>query len=559
MQKEFKNLLKVLIALIIVLLFFSVIRAYFYFSNQSVFSGNLHLFPAFIYGLVYDIRFVLWINSPVLFLFFFPFRIRNTVFWQGIVKILFLLINFSVLLFYLLSAKFYSVLSPDFLMLSESDDFILSLLLSLSKLRFGFLNVWDVLLFSAFAFIVLWQIFPSINIMLFERTKSNKLTRYALSILTIIIFLLGIYEHKYKPGNWQTSLYRYENQPSALLSINNSYKLMHLYFFPPEEIPLNINSTQIENLFSADKVYTSTHKNTKNVILLNIHSDKQSVEEFMNALKASGFNIHQSRNFYATHKTDISQADELLLSLPAFTNKPVYQSKFVFNRFRSIADILRENNYQTIWVGNQDIDKRIQAKKNFYGFDVLIAQTGFDNLLSELNKKINELNRNYFIFIDLKDEFQGIGDFLSNAYFNKNSFIIINLIPAVKQDFVFGKTLFLLPGKNTEPVFQRDTLTDVDIFPSLIDYLGINTKFTAFGESIFKKQGEELFQYTGNDYLLLNDSLLLRYNGVSTKWLINYKKDPDEYYDLQDNYPVQKIRMENKIRAILQEYKNKLY
>ncbi len=559
MQKEFKNLIKVLIALIIVLLFFSVIRVYFYFSNQSVFSENLHLLPAFSSGLIYDFRFILWINSPVLFLFFYPFRIRNTVFWQGIVKILFLLINFSVLLFYLFTAKFYRVLISGFLSISESNDFIRSLLLHFSKIKFSFSNIWDLVLFSAFAFIVLWQIFPSINNMLFERTKSNKLTRYAFSFSAILIFLLGIYVHKYKVETWQTSLFRYVNRPTALLSINNSYKLMHLYFAGKEEIPKNINSTQIDNLFSTDKIYTSTLENKKNIVLLNIRLNHSSAGEFMNTIKVAGFNLHVSRNFYAMHKVDVLQPDELLLSLPAFMNKALYQSKFAFNRFRTIADILRENNYQTIWVSNQNIDKRIQAEKNFYGFDVLIAQTDFDNVLLELNKEINELKQNYFIFIDLKDDFQGIGDFLSNAYFNKNSLIIINLIPLVKQDFVFGKTLFLLPGNNTEPLYRRDTLTDMDIFPSIIDYLGINTKFTGFGESIFRKLGKELFQYTGNDYLLLNDSLLLRYNGVSTKWLINYKKDPDEYYDLQDNYPVQKIRMENKIRAIIKAYKNELY
>lgn len=559
MQKEFKNLLKVLISLIIVLLFFSIIRVYFYFSNQNIFTGNLNLPEAFLYGLCYDFLFVLWINGAVLFLFFFPFRIRNTIFWQGIVKILFVLINFSALLFSLLSAKFYSVLSKQFLALSESDDFISSVFRSLSKLKYSFYNVWDIVLFSAFAFIVLWQIFPSINNMLFERTKSNKITRYTLSFLGILIFLFGIYEHKYQTKRWQTSVFRYINRPTALLSINNSYKLLHLYLAEKEKIQKNNNSVQNGNLFSIHQVYKSAFENKVNPIIINIRLHKPADDELMHELSVSGYNIHLCKNFYVKRTLEIQHCDELLLSFPGFINKALYQSKFAFNSFQSIADILREHNYYNIWVSNQVGNRKMYAEKNFYGFDDLIAHEDFDKLMLELNETLQHINRNYFIFMNFEGAFSGIEDFLTNKYFQENSLIIVNIIPSGKRDYGFAKTLILVPENNSQPIYIQDTITNLDVFPGIIDYLGINAKFTSFGQSIFKKQSKELFQYTGKEYILLKDSLLLRYNGISTKWLVNYKKDPDEYYDVQDNYPVQKIQMENKIRAIIHEYKNSLY
>ncbi|MCF6242137.1 MAG: hypothetical protein L3J74_12425 [Bacteroidales bacterium] len=558
MQKEFKNLLKILIAFIVVLLFFSAIRVYFYFSNQSLFTGNIHLLKAFLLGLFYDFRFILWINSPVFFLFFFPFRIRNTLFWQGIVRILFLVINFSFLLFYLFSAKFYSVLSDDFLSISESNNVIPALFKSVSQIRYNFFNSWDLLLFAAFAFIVLWQIFPSINNLLFERTKKNKLSRYALSFLGIIILFWGFYVHRFQTEKWQSSLFQYENRPTVLLSINSGYQLLHLYLDKTEEFYGNKNDAQSADLFSVHKAYVSSQGAKSNLFLANIYLNGISFDEFIKKIKAFGFSYHLSNNFYATHKLKLFSKDELFLSFPEFMNKPLYQTKFAFNNFQSIADILRKNNYHTIWISNRIADKQMKAEKNFYGFEELITDEEPNRLLDKLSETIDKSAQDYFVFIDFKGDFSEILNFLSDKYFNKNALIVLNIKQSSKKDFDYGKIIFLLPENSSKITFYTDTLSDLDIFPSIIDYLGIKNEFVAFGKSIFKKHEKVLFQYTGNDYILINDSLLLRYNGKSTKWLINYQKDPDEYYDLQDEYPVQKVEMENRIRAIISEYKKQL-
>ncbi len=555
MQKELKNLLKVFTALATVILFFTVIRTYFYFIKPELFSSMANLLPAFLYGVFYDTIFVLIINGLVFFLFFFPFRIRNTVFWQGITKIVFVVINFSVLLFYLITAKFYEKLAPLFLKSSEHNDFFQSLNTQLIKIDFNFSNSWDLLLIAAFIFIVLWNIFPSINNMLFERSRANRLVRWFLSLAGIILLLSALYSHIYKPENWQTKLFSKLNRTEQLLSISSSYKLLHFYLLENEEIPKTENYTQLDNLFSSRKKYLENNRKKQNLILVNINDALFSFPEFKQVLDASGMAYRLKENFYATHKLEGLQQDELLLSFPAFIHKPLMQTKFAFNQYQSFADVLRKNNYKSFWLSTKSEAK---AAKNFYGFDVLIANKDLSKSLSKLSEILHTMEQNYFIFINLQGDFEGLLNFLSDEYFNKNTLIIINLKTAQKNDFAYGKTAFLLPENTSKLSFAHDTISDLDIFPSIIDYLGINDEITAFGKSIFKKQNKCLFQYTGNDFIVLDDSLLLRYNGVSTKWMINYHKDPDEFYDLQDIYPVQKINLENKIRAIIGEYNRKL-
>lgn len=555
MCKELKNLSKVFTALAMVTLFFTIIRTYFYFIHPELFSGVLNLLPALLYGVFYDTVFVLIINGLVFFLFFFPFRIRNTLFWQGITKIVFVIINFSALLFYLITAKFYDSLDNLFIKISGHNSFFQTLNAQLIKIDFNFSNSWDLLFIAAFIFIVLWNIFPSINNMLFERSRANRLIRGALSFLGIVLLSSALYLHTYKPENWQTKLFNKLNRTEQLLSINSSYKILHFYLLENEEIPKTENYTQLDNLFSSRKKYLENKRKKQSLILVNINDALFSFPEFKQILEASGMSYRLKENFYATHKLEGLQEDELLLSFPAFIHKPLMQTKFAFNQYQSFADVLRKNNYKSFWLSTKSNAK---AAKNFYGFDVLIADEDLSKSLAKLSGILHTIEQNYFIFINLQGDFRELMNFLSDEYFNNNTMIIINSKTTQKNDFAYGKTAFLLPENTSKLSFAYDTISDLDIFPSMIDYLGIKIEITAFGKSIFKKQEENLFQYTGNDFIILNDSMLLRYNGVSTKWMINYRKDPDEFYDLQDIYPVQKINLENKIRAVIREYNRKL-
>ena len=108
MQKELKNLLKLSVAFISILLFFTILRIYFYVSNQSVFliSPNFNLLKAFGYGFIYDIKFVFALNSIIILMFFLPFRFRNTIFWQFIVNLSFSTLNGTAILFYFIDSNF---------------------------------------------------------------------------------------------------------------------------------------------------------------------------------------------------------------------------------------------------------------------------------------------------------------------------------------------------------------------------------------------------------------------------------------------------------------------
>jgi len=549
MQKELKNLLKVLIALAVVILFFTLIRSYFYFLKPELFSEAVNLPAAFAYGLFYDTLFVLTINGLVFFLFFFPFRIRNTVFWQGITKISFVFINLLALLFYLLSVKFYDERLADFLTISNSPHFIGSILYNLSSINYTLANSWDLLLLSAFMFIVLWHVFPSINDMLFERSRNNKISRYVLSVLGLIFWAGSYLVHTYYSDRWQTILFQRLTRNEAILSLNSPYKLLHLHYAKPIIFKENGNSSDLDYLFTSNRRFSSRGEGKRNLIVVNVRNEAFEQNEIEHLLNMAGFDFLLKDNFYATHKSGNLQLDELLLSIPAFISQNLFQTKNAFGKINSLADVLQQNGYQTFWLSNLT-DTEYKALANFYNFGKVIVDEDLNKAVRDFSTQIQKSYDNYFAFVSIDNGLSGLMDFLSEEYL-KNTLILININPVVESEIAYGKTAFLIPQNLSKLQSSTDTLTDLDIFPCLIDYLGIHADLQAFGNSIFHYHENDLFQFTGNDYLMMNDSLLLSYSGDSTVYMINHKKGNE---DVQDVYPVEKIALENKIRAIIKEY-----
>ena len=205
MQKELKNLLKLSLAFIAIFLFFSVVRVYFYFSNQAILedSSDFNILNALTNGFVYDVKFIFAINSIIILMYFLPFRFRNTIFWQFIVKLSFTVLNTSLVFLYLVDSKCYKLIAEHIKFSNNLESTLLEQFnFALTKMDFQFSNSWDIVLISLFAFIVLWSSFPSINKMYFERSNTNVYFRFAITFLAAFLIWKSVNETNDKSGDW---------------------------------------------------------------------------------------------------------------------------------------------------------------------------------------------------------------------------------------------------------------------------------------------------------------------------------------------------------------------
>lgn len=563
MQKELKNLLKLSFAFVVVLLFFTLARLYFYISNKPAFlaSSDFNLLDAFVHGFVYDFKFIFAVNSIIILMFFLPFRFRNTIFWQLIVKLSFTLVNSGMILLYLIDSKYYQFANEHIRLFKLSDnDLFKQFSFSLSEINFQLVESWDIIFIGLPMVIVLWSVFPSINKLYFERSRLNIIFRFAIMSLTIFSIWFVSNVLKDKSGDWQVKLFENMNRPTANLAINSPYFMLRFYYSEKLVSKNYFDEGELSTLFSAEKQYVSRLENKKNVIVINIQKEIEDWEKFEEKVKKRNINYFISANFCSQMKSEPMLMDELLLSFPAFGTVPLIKTTYAFNQFQSLAELLKQNGYFTAMVTNYSDQKQYKTYYNFYGFDKLICHKYNHKLLSKFENEIkNKTKDTYFAFFQIDSGLDELLTYVFDNEININTLIVINLLTSeMSKDIQARKTLYIMPDTLGE-YFVAPKTQNMDILPSVIDYLNINKKFIAFGKSVFyKTEKREMFQYTGKDYVILEDSLLLRYNGQSTKWLIDFKQDPSEFFDLQDSLPVQKVLLENKIRAIIQENNHRL-
>ena len=110
-----------------------------------------------------------------------------------------------------------------------------------------------------------------------------------------------------------------------------------------------------------------------------------------------------------------------------------------------------------------------------------------------------------------------------------------------------------LQGKDTRVASQ------LDIFPTILDYLGIQTPYFSFGSSLLDSTMEkQAFYYSRGSYFILQDSLVLQMRKNKVVGLYNYFRDWEMNNNLAEMIPEEKNYLEKKMRAIRQQYTNRM-
>lgn len=140
-------------------------------------------------------------------------------------------------------------------------------------------------------------------------------------------------------------------------------------------------------------------------------------------------------------------------------------------------------------------------------------------------------------------------DHTSHAYYDYYK----NNIGQFEVPIIFYKHNSELKGFDT-------TLTQqIDIMPSVLDYLNYNGRFVAFGKSVFDKNPPHFsISYINNIYQLIMDDFVIQYDGEKTISLHNIKSDNMLSENLSDKNSVIKDKLEKFVKAVIQSYNNRL-
>jgi phosphoglycerol transferase MdoB-like AlkP superfamily enzyme len=329
----------------------------------------------------------------------------------------------------------------------------------------------------------------------------------------------------------------------------------------------------------------ATQKNVVIIILESFSAEyskhlsglEEGYTPFLDSLMQEGLYF---TNAFANGKKSIEAVPSIMCGVPALMTNPVIVSNYNKNKYNSIASVLKENGYQTSFYHG--------AANGSMGFENFTLRNGFDTYKGMSQYPYNDgFDGNWGIedekflqfFADDLDSVEQpfmAGVFTISSHhpytipdryqdtFPEGSIPMLRSIAyadhslrkffeTAKTKDWYDNTLFVLTADHTGKPYtdefsnvlqnyrvplvffapgddklngrKEHVAQQIDIFPSVIDYLGIDENIVAQGQSVFVNNKGFAVNYLNNIYQLIDGSYLLQYDGREPVALYKYTND----------------------------------
>ncbi len=318
---------------------------------------------------------------------------------------------------------------------------------------------------------------------------------------------------------------------------------------------------------------------------------------------------------YANGKTSIQGIPAALSGIPSLMNESFIQSNYASGKYTSIAGLLKPKGYTTAFFhGGTNGTMGFDAYTKLVGFDHYYGRNEYNNekdydgkwgirdeeFFQYVGKTINGFQQpfaaalftlsshhpyyvppkyiNLFrkgklpiqqsvMYADhaLKEFFYSVRHM---PWYNNTLFVITSdhtsegYYPFYKSDV--GQysipLLFLKPGSNLKGK-QTIVAQQTDIMPTVLNYLGYDKPYLAFGSDLLDTVSSQPFfsiHYITGIYGLMKDGYYLESDGAKTTSLFDLKNDLLQKKNLRGSRPEIQSELESFLKAYLQQYNNRL-
>jgi len=114
--------------------------------------------------------------------------------------------------------------------------------------------------------------------------------------------------------------------------------------------------------------------------------------------------------------------------------------------------------------------------------------------------------------------------------------------------------LFYHPSKHLKGSQQR-VASQIDILPSVLNYLQYDEPYQTFGNSVFEKTAHSYaFMYSNQVYQIIDERFILCFDEVNTIGLYDHLADPMLRKNVMEKYVADKERLERRMKAEIQRH-----
>lgn len=588
---------------------YQLIRVGFYLYNQSFFpeiSSNV-----FIGGLIFDLSILGYINILFAIFHLIPGKFQTKKIYQNSLFISFFLVNGIFICLNFIDYEYFRFVGrrSSFSMITAEGmtNEIGGLIVSY------FVDYWKIPLFITLTFIIFWLGLKQIkyrNV----KTSSNFVSIASLLFMVILLFTAGrgidrkplriVDASEYGPIGTSALVLNTPFTVMKTLSKKNNLKEVHFF-----------DDKQAEHIFNPIQSFSYENSNKKNVVLLILESfGRENIQRgqtpFLDSLIQKSYFFE---NGFANGKLSIDAVPSTLSSVPSLMNKNFISSCYAVNNVYGLPKILKDNGYNTSFFhgafnGSQNFDQyadvagfdRYYGKNEYKGPESFDGKWGvFDeDFLQFFAKELTTFKQPFFTTLftisshapfTIPEKYKGkfpkgsteihesiayadyaLKRFFESAekkpWFNNTIFVITSdhtsstgEEPKYKNNV--GKfripIMFFVPGDETMIATNEKNFQQIDILPSLVDYLQLNTKLVSYGKS-YKSNQDFVVNYLDNIYNLEIGDYYLAFDGTKTIGLYNWKKDPLLKTNLVRKQPKTKNKMERFIKAYIQSFNHRV-
>lgn len=589
-----------------------------YFNDLAGWSLVKH----FLYGIRYDASSYFWFNLPFIILSLVPVYLLSLRWYQKILKWLFCVVNSVVLSVNFIDSKLFEfsekrMTTDIFNAQWLGDDFITMLPHFLKDYWFVVLTYIIVIVLI----VKLYPKYNSRVIKLDTTNAIHVGKRWFIRLIILLLFgVLGRGGFQMKPLNI-ISAAQYSSPKNMPLVLNSSFTIMKTLGDKPLEAKHWFESEEIDSIYNPVYHFDTNIFEAKNIVLIILESFGKEYSGFLTGETGYTPNLDSIMkkglvysNCYANGKRSIEALPSIISGLPPLMDKPFITSTYNSNSINSIGSLLKEKNYSTKFYhggknGTMGFDNfvKLAGIDQYYGLDEYPNKEDYDGgwgiydepYLQYIANELDQTKEPFFAGVftlsshhpyKIPEKYAGVfpkgtlvnhesiayadhalGEFFKTAeskpWFKNTLFVITADHTAQTEGGFYASKLgrytvplvFYAPGDTLIVGNSKQVCSQIDILPSIMDYLNYNTPFVSFGNSVFDTiMPRYSVNYANGIYQLVYDSIAILSNGNSLISARYIKNGVISKIEIQDSVPSEVNEAFTFQRAILQQYNNRM-
>lgn len=608
--------------LVIVLFTISRLFFYFlnqsYFADITGWSLVRH----FLYGIRYDASSFFWFNLPFIVLSLVPIYLLSLKWYQKILKWLFCVVNSVVLSVNFIDSKLFEfsekrMTTDIFNAQWLGDDFITMLPHFLKDYWFVALMYIIIVVLI----VKLYPKYNS-RVIILDTTKALHVgKRWFIRLIILLLFgVLGRGGFQLKPLNI-ISAAQYSSPKNMPLVLNSSFTVMKTLGDKPLEGKKWFEVNELDSIFNPLYYFNANNFVPKNVVLIILESFGKEYSGLLNGKMGYTPNLDSimdlglfHSNCFANGKRSIEALPSIISSLPPLMDKPFITSTYNSNSINSIGSLLKEKGYDTKFYhggknGTMGFDNfvKLAGIEHYYGLDEYPNKEDYDGgwgiydepYLQYITDELDKTKEPFFAGVftlsshhpyEIPQKYVGkfpkgtlvnhesigyadyaLGEFFKTAstkpWFNNTLFVLTADHTAQTEGGFYASKLgryavplvFYAPGDTLLIGKSKSICSQVDILPSIMDYLKYDEPFVAFGSSVFNDSIPKYSNtFTNGIYQFVYDTVAISSNGNSLISAYYISKGKINKVRVKDSVPEAVSDAFEFQRAILQQYNNRM-